>query len=304
MNMAEKIPTVELISGGGYKIPLLGMGMGTATFPPTIFEATKKAILEAIKLGYRHFDTAACTGRRSRSGKQSRKRSGSGWLSRGMSSSSPPSCGARMLILGSSCPHSERASSMQNLKLDYLDLYLIHWPVSAKPEFDKFPVKKENFLLMDFRDVWADMEECQNKGLTKCIYHLPVHVAFTVELNPLWQQTQLRKFCASNGILLTGYAVLGSKGTLWGWTARSSRRLPKAKAKARLSLRSICLRWAFEYGGPCTSKELQQGQNEGELGDIRLGAYGGRAAENRGNPTDQRLPWRGFHLCEWALQDY
>ncbi|KAK4780816.1 hypothetical protein SAY87_016922 [Trapa incisa] len=302
MNMAEKIPTVELISGGGYKIPLLGMGMGTATFPPTIFEATKKAILEAIKLGYRHFDTAAVYGSEEPIGQAIKEA-----LRLGLVKSRDEFFITSKLWCTDAHPGLVKPTlrkSLENLKLDYLDLYLIHWPVSAKPEFDKFPVKKENFLLMDFRDVWADMEECQNKGLTKCIYHLPVHVAFTVELNPLWQQTQLRKFCASNGILLTGYAVLGSKGTLWGWTARSSRRLPKAKAKARLSLRSICLRWAFEYGGPCTSKELQQGQNEGELGDIRLGAYGGRAAENRGNPTDQRLPWRGFHLCEWALQDY
>lgn len=58
--MAEKIPTAELVSGGGQKIPLLGLG--TATFPSNPFKETKAAILEAIKLGYRHFDTAAVYG--------------------------------------------------------------------------------------------------------------------------------------------------------------------------------------------------------------------------------------------------
>lgn len=59
--------------------------------------------------------------------------------------------------------------SLRKLKLDYLDLYLIHWPVSAKPDSDIFPMKKEDFLRMDFKGVWADMEECQSKGLTKCV---------------------------------------------------------------------------------------------------------------------------------------
>lgn len=58
---------------------------------------------------------------------------------------------------------------LRNLKLDYIDLYLIHWPVSSKPGTYEFPIKKEEFLPMDFKAVWADMEECQKKGLTKSI---------------------------------------------------------------------------------------------------------------------------------------
>ena len=55
------------------------------------------------------------------------------------------------------------------LQLEYLDLYLIHWPVSAKPGKIGFPVPKEEQLAMNFKSVWAAMEDCQRLGLTKSI---------------------------------------------------------------------------------------------------------------------------------------
>lgn len=57
----------------------------------------------------------------------------------------------------------------RNLNMDYLDLYLIHWPVSARPGIYDYQIKKEDFFPMDFKGVWAAMEECQKLGLTKLI---------------------------------------------------------------------------------------------------------------------------------------
>lgn len=57
----------------------------------------------------------------------------------------------------------------RNLKLDYLDLYLIHWPVSSKPGKYKFPIEEDDFLPMDYEAVWSEMEECKRLGLAKCI---------------------------------------------------------------------------------------------------------------------------------------
>lgn len=57
----------------------------------------------------------------------------------------------------------------RNLSLEYLDLYLIHWPVSSKPGTYEFPIKQEDFLPMDFNSVWEAMEDCQRLGLTKSI---------------------------------------------------------------------------------------------------------------------------------------
>lgn len=57
----------------------------------------------------------------------------------------------------------------RNLNLGYLDLYLIHWPVSSKPGKYKFPIDEDDFFPMNFRSVWADMEECKRLGLAKSI---------------------------------------------------------------------------------------------------------------------------------------
>lgn len=57
----------------------------------------------------------------------------------------------------------------RTLKLDYLDLYLIHWPVSSKHGKYKFPIEEDDFLPMDYEAVWSEMEECQRLGVAKCI---------------------------------------------------------------------------------------------------------------------------------------
>lgn len=57
----------------------------------------------------------------------------------------------------------------RNLGMDYLDLYLIHWPVSADAAKVEYPIRAEDFAAMEFGSVWAAMEECLRIGLTKAI---------------------------------------------------------------------------------------------------------------------------------------
>ncbi|MBA0756298.1 hypothetical protein Gogos_022201 [Gossypium gossypioides] len=154
--------------------------------------------------------------------------------------------------------------SLKNLRLEYLDLYLIHWPVSSKPGIYEFPIKQEDFLAMDFKAVWKAMEDCQRLGLTKSIgvsnfscKKLGDILAFAkippavnqVELNPLWQQKKLREFCKANGILLTAYAPLGAQGTIWGSNRILECELLKEIAKQKgKTVAQICLRWGYEQG--------------------------------------------------------
>lgn len=56
-----------------------------------------------------------------------------------------------------------------NMKLEYVDLYLIHWPVSLKPGEIELPVKKKDLLPIDIKSVWEGMEDCQKLGLAKSI---------------------------------------------------------------------------------------------------------------------------------------
>ena len=56
----------------------------------------------------------------------------------------------------------------RNLGLEYLELYLIHFPASLRPGLG-FPFEKEDIAAMDYESVWEAMEECQLLRLTKTI---------------------------------------------------------------------------------------------------------------------------------------
>ncbi|KAI3931379.1 hypothetical protein MKX01_040296 [Papaver californicum] len=143
--METTIPKVTLSSGS--VMPILGMG--TASYPAVDPEEARIAILNSIKVRYRHFDTAAAY--------QSEE-----FLGEAI---------AEALQLGIIKSRDEFSitSKLWNLKLEYIDLYLIHFPVSLKPGKYEFPIKKEHLLPMDYKSVWAAMEECQILGLTKSI---------------------------------------------------------------------------------------------------------------------------------------
>ncbi|THG06348.1 hypothetical protein TEA_019984 [Camellia sinensis var. sinensis] len=59
--------------------------------------------------------------------------------------------------------------TLRELKLEYLDLFLIHWPISMKPGATEIPPKTEDIVPMDFKSVWEAMEDCPRQGLTKSI---------------------------------------------------------------------------------------------------------------------------------------
>ncbi|KAM0019764.1 putative D-galacturonate reductase [Helianthus debilis subsp. tardiflorus] len=59
--------------------------------------------------------------------------------------------------------------SLKKLGLEYVDLYLIHWPFKLIQDDMKLPIPNECIASIDIIAVWESMEECQNLGLTKSI---------------------------------------------------------------------------------------------------------------------------------------
>lgn len=117
--------------------------------------------------------------------------------------------------------------TLKDLQLDYLDLYLIHWPVAFKPEVG-FPRTDDDYLSLEeapIIETWNAMLEAKKQGLVK-------HVGVSnfsakkmedlmketddfpemnqIELHPFLQQPQLLNFCFDNDILVTAYSPLGS----------------------------------------------------------------------------------------------
>ncbi|XVF02359.1 hypothetical protein REPUB_Repub04eG0168700 [Reevesia pubescens] len=240
----------QVLSSSRQRMPLLGFG--TAAYPFVAPHVAKRAILQAIKLGYRHFDTSSIYGTEQPLGEAIIEA-----ISLGLIKSRD-----ELFItskLWCSDAHGELVlpalqRSLQNLKLEYLDLYLIHWPLRTKPGIYEFPIRKEDFLPMDFGSVWVAMEHCQRLGLTKSIgvcnfssKKLADILAFA-QIPPVLNQ-KLREFCNANGIPLMGYSPLGASGTPWGSNRVMENDVLKDIAVAKgKTVAQICLRWAFEQG--------------------------------------------------------
>src|SRR5690606_35790754 len=118
-------------------------------------------------------------------------------------------------------------NTLKNLQLDYLDLYLIHWPVAVKKGVD-YATKKDDFLNKSeapLRLTWSAMEEALDLGMVR---HLGLSnfnqdkireiissakslpEVNQVEMHPFLPQNTLLKFCSENNIVVTAYAPLGS----------------------------------------------------------------------------------------------
>jgi alcohol dehydrogenase (NADP+) len=117
--------------------------------------------------------------------------------------------------------------TLADLGLDWLDLYLIHWPVAIEPAVG-FPTSASEVLPPSaerLRATWEGMEAALDAGLTRhigvsnfSIRKLQVLLQHgrirpevnQVELHPLLQQPDLVAFCRAEGIHLTAYSPLGS----------------------------------------------------------------------------------------------
>lgn len=154
--------------------------------------------------------------------------------------------------------------TLENLELEYIDLYLVHWPVSLKPGENDFPVKKEDLVAIDLKSVWEAMEECHKLGFAKSIgvsnfsckkleallatAKIPPAVD-QVEMNPLWQQKKLREFAKEKGIHITAYSPLGGKGAIWGSNLVMDCEVLKQIANEKgKTVAQVCLRWVYEQG--------------------------------------------------------
>ncbi|KAJ9708653.1 hypothetical protein PVL29_000600 [Vitis rotundifolia] len=264
----EIIPEKPLGSTGK-AIPLVGMGTAVYPFAPS---ETKDSVLHAIKIGYRHFDTASVYNSEKPLGEAIKKA-----LELGLIKSRDELFVTSKLWGNNAHPHCVLPTlqqTLKNLELEYLDLYLIHWPLSMKPGNFEFPVKKEDLLPMDYASVWKDMEDCQKLGLTKAIgvsnfsskklddllriAKIPPAVN-QVEMNPLWQQKKLREFSAEKGIHITAYSPLGARGTPWGGDRVMECQVLKEIAQARgKTIAQVCLRWIYEQGASVIVKSFNK----------------------------------------------
>ncbi|KAK1288681.1 Non-functional NADPH-dependent codeinone reductase 2 [Acorus calamus] len=241
-------------------MPLIGMG--TAAYPFEVSDTTREAVLQAIELGYRHFDTAMIYQSEQPLGEAINEA-----LRLGLIASRDELFVTSKLWCADS--HGDIVvpalqKTLKNLQLEYLDLYLIHCGWSLKRGYYSFSVDPKDFMVLDIKSVWEGMEQCKRLGLTKAIgvsnftqkkitqllatAKIPPAVN-QVEMNPLWQQKKMREFCKTRGIHVTAYSPLGAKGTPWGMNNVMESDVLKEIANGRgKSIAQVCLRWVYEQG--------------------------------------------------------
>jgi alcohol dehydrogenase (NADP+) len=181
-------------------------------------------VREAIRLGYRHIDCASIYGNEPEIGNAIRDAITAGEVSRDelwITSKLWSNAHGRDAVE----PALRR--TLQDLGLDCLDLYLIHWPVPLQPGV-AFPSSAQDLrppAEVPLIDTWAGMEAAVEAGLTRHIgvsnfsstklRDLLAHGRIRPEVNqverhPLLQQPELVDFCKGEGIHLTAYSPLGS----------------------------------------------------------------------------------------------
>ncbi|KAL2329791.1 hypothetical protein Fmac_017372 [Flemingia macrophylla] len=254
-----RIPEVVLSSSTGQRrMPIIGLG--TAPESASVV-STKDAVLEAIKQGYRHFDAASAYGVEQDVGEAIAQA-----LQLGLVASRDQLFITSKLWVTDNQPHliiPALKRSLRTLNLEYLDLFLIHWPITAKPGKVTYPIEQSELLPFDMKGVWESMEKCQRLGLTKAIGvsnfstdRLRKLLSFAtippavnqVEINLAWQQKKLREFCKAKGITLTAFSPL-RKGVSRGNNLVMDNDLLKDIAQAHgKTIAQICLRWIYEQG--------------------------------------------------------
>ncbi|XP_068658701.1 non-functional NADPH-dependent codeinone reductase 2-like isoform X1 [Aristolochia californica] len=267
-----KIPEATLNSG--HKIPLLGLGTAVEPRPPS--ELVTSIILTAIEVGYRHFDTAAAYETERPLGAAIAEA-----LRRGLVKSREELFITSKLWCRDGHPDlvlPALQKTLENLGLEYVDLYLIHWPVSLKKASQGPSIRKEDILVMDVKSVWEVMEECSKLGLAKSIgvsnftckklqdllaaARIPPAVN-QVEMNTGWQQKKLMGFCKEKGIHVSAWSPLGANGALWGSLNVMGSSVLKEIAEAKgKSVAQVALRWLHQQGVSIVVKSFNEKRME------------------------------------------
>ncbi|WP_405246522.1 aldo/keto reductase [Cellulophaga sp. Asnod2-G02] len=250
------------------EMPILGLGTFRSE-PNEVYNA----VLSAIKIGYRHIDCAAAYGNEKEVGNAIADSIQQGLVTREdlwvTSKLWNASHGEENVIPALN-------QTLEDLQLEYLDLYLIHWPVALK-KGTEMPEKASDFIPLSevpLTNTWKGMEAALEQGLAKHIgvsnfnenqlkeilataVHKPE--MNQVEMHPFLQQEALQSFCVKNDMLLTAYAPLGSlvdeNSTLRLLENDTIKNIAKAR---RMSPAQVALAYTMQRGIAVIPKSINE----------------------------------------------
>ncbi|XP_072996861.1 aldose reductase [Typha latifolia] len=243
----------------GHTIP--SVGLGTWRSGSLASESVHTAITQA---GYRHIDTAAEYGVQKEVGEGLKAAMESGIERKDLFITSKLWCAD----LSPDRVRGALRSTLNELQLNYLDLYLIHWPFHLKDDA-KRPPEPGEVLDFDMEGVWREMEKLVKDGLVKNIgvcnftvtklnrlirWAQTLPSVCQMEMHPGWRNDKMLEACKNNGIHVTAYSPLGS----------SERNLihdpivTKIANKLNKSPGQVLIKWALQRGTSCIPKSTHQ----------------------------------------------
>nr|BAN37950.1 aldose reductase, putative [Entamoeba histolytica] len=259
----------------GYKIPKLGLG----TWMSANGEVGK-AVEIAIKNGYRHIDCAKAYGNEKEVGDGIKSAIAKGYVKR-----------EELFVttkLWSTDKHEEDVrpaclESLKKLQLEYLDLYIIHIPLTADKKTGEFTEE-----IIPIEETWREMEKLVEEGLVKSIGVSNFNIKKLEELLAIakiqpavnqfefhiyYQRPKLHQFCKKHNIHITGYCPLGNPGISSGVPAPFENEVVKAIAKKHnKKAAQICIKFSIASGHSVIPKSVHEERikENGEVFDFEL----------------------------------
>ncbi|BDD58158.1 H/ACA snoRNP pseudouridylase subunit [Monascus purpureus] len=261
----------------GAEIP--AVGLGTWQSAPGEVE---KAVSHAIAVGYRHIDTAFCYQNEHEVGQGIKEALASGKVKR------------EDLFVTTKlwCSYHTRVeealdASLKNLGLDYIDLYLMHWPVAFNPNGNHplFPKLPDGSRDIDHSHshvtTWKNMEKLLGTGKVKAIgvsnysklyleqllpHATVVPAVNQIENHPALPQQEIVDFCKEKGIHITAYSPLGSTGSPL-FTAEP---IVEVAKKRGVGSATVLLSWHIARGSSVLPKSVTPSRIEENRNLIKL----------------------------------
>lgn len=258
---ATRVPRIRM--NNGQEIPAFGLGTSKSNSGEV-----KQAVRDAIDAGYRHIDCAFSHLNEAEIGAAIKEKIDQGIVKRSdlfvvsklwntFHQPDQVEAGLRM--------------SLEALGLEYLDLFLIHWPKEFKVGGDRFPIvtRDENgkmvFSDVDICVTWKAMEQLVHKGLVKSIgvanfngrqlvrilSNATIRPSVNqIEIHPFVKQKKLVDFCRDNDIVVTASSPLKESERHWEKepTFLQIPNLLEVSKKYKKSVAQIILRWTIQRG--------------------------------------------------------
>ncbi|QRW12639.1 aldo/keto reductase family protein [Ceratobasidium sp. AG-Ba] len=252
----------------GLKIPAVGLGCWMGQ--PGQAEDCYQMCIKGLKMGYRHLDTALGYGNEEAVG-------------RAVRDSGIPRKDIFITTKLAWKHHGSVAEaldiSLKDLGMDYVDLYLMHWPQAADPKTGEYLQPDEH---PTYVETWKAMEALLSTGKVKSIgvsnfsiktleVLLPqakvVPVTNQVEAHPALPWFELLEYCKSKQILITAYSPLGRNPKFF---TEKSPELNALLESEGLALSQALISWAIQRGTVPIPKSVNENRLKDNLSVVKL----------------------------------